>query len=205
MEVNNSNELVGKYWPRFWRRSVFLVICMQIIAVLVTVTALMFANMIEPDDGAFWIFGIAVLASIVGMNLIVLSIVTEPLKQLVAALAHAFGERSTLPPPNPNISRYRANGIEPLLRAIYGVGSSLEKDENTQALVETKQPAADALVDFDSVFNQSGTGILVGSSEGTLLYRNTVAPVSVNEQGKYSLDLLFYTEESIDEWVRACE
>ncbi len=206
MEVKNSEEVVGKYWPRYWRRSVFLVICIQIIAVLVTLTALMFANMIEPDDSAFWIFSVAVLTSIVGMNLILLSIITEPLKQLVAALAHAFGERSTIPPPNPNVARYRTNGIESLLRAIYSIGSSHEKDENTQELVAVAQPqSSTALVDFDAVFNQSSTGVLVANSTGKILYRNAAAPASIAEDGTYSLDLIFYTETSIDEWIRACE
>lgn len=206
MEVNNSDEIVGKYWPRFWRRSVFLVVCIQLLAVLITATALMLAHIIEPTQKEFWIFMVAVLASVIGMNLLLLSIITEPLKQLVAALAHAFGDRSSVPPPNPNIERYRTNGIQPILKAIYTMGSSTEKSETTQTFVHDPAPTpSTALVDFESVFNQSQTGVLVGSSGGKILYKNSAAPVSITDDGIYSLDLLFYTETSLDEWIRTCE
>jgi signal transduction histidine kinase len=207
VEVKEHPEKIGQYWPRYWRRSVFLVICIQFLAVLITIGALIFTGVIRVDENWFWIFTTAVLASIIGMNLLLLPILTEPLKQLVAAIASSVGEHSTVPPPNPNIKRYRTNGIQPLLRAVYASGTAAapSSEAAAQNSSEAVPAAIKAALDFDAVFNQGHTGVVVFDQDHHVLYHNAAAPIKVQEDGSSSLDLLFYTEQSFDSWLEACE
>lgn len=193
-------DTIPQYWPRYWRRSVFLVVCIQLIAVLVIAAALLLLNVIEPDNMTFWIVIVAVLTSVVSLNILLLSILTEPLKQLTAALAHATGEPSPIAPPNPNIQRYRTNGILPLLKAIYSFGSATSGTSNPAPSV----PTGTAL-GFDAVFAQNPAGVVVFDDTKKIHYKNQAAPVTMREDGSYTLDALFYTEQSFDDWLKTCE
>ena len=198
MEVKSKSkpQQIYRYWPRYWRRSVFLVICMQLIAVLLVALGLLIMGVIEPSDYRFSIVLAAMLVSVIGINLLLLPILTEPLRQLAAALSHAVGEESSVQPPNPNTERYRTNGIQPLLKTIYGLGAARSK--------HTPSSATSTLL--DAAFNQNTAGIVVLDADQKVVYHNAAAPIIVNQDdGNYTLNLLFYTETSFDQWLKTCE
>lgn len=110
--------MIRNYWPRFHRRAVLITILMQITGTLTVACALIITNVAAPTI-SFSITLIAVLTSSVGINLILTSLLTTPLKDLASALTHVSGEPSLVTPPNPNARHFEQDGFKPLLQLIY--------------------------------------------------------------------------------------
>ena len=196
MEIKDSPAPIYRYWLRYWRYGVFSVICIQLIAILVAMLGLTLFNIVELNEYSFWITFAVTLVSVISMNLLLLSILTEPLRQLTAALSHVNGEQSSMKPPNPNIEQYRTSGIRPLIKTIYSFNTKNEKQH-----APTKTTPA-----LDTAFSQSPAGVVVFGDNGEVIYHNTSAPITVNEDDQtHTLNLLFYTEISFDKWLAACE
>lgn len=196
MAVDKPPQLVKDYWRLYRRRSLFFVIAMQIIATLVIVIALMLTGIVDPTTMIFWIIITAIAATAVGINILVFSVLSEPLQMLSHALAHAAGESTTTTPPNPNIRRFEKSGFKPLLQTIYELGGH-QPDQAAVATTEKSLP-------FESILNTTPTGI-VFLKEGTVIYANKSAPVHLDNNGGLQLDVITDVDQSIPDWIAECE
>ena len=189
--------MARQYWPRYKRRTLFFIIAMQIIATLIIVIALMLFGVIEVTNALFWVILIAVGATTIGINVLIFSIISEPLQMLSHALTHAAGEKTTTTPPNPNAPRFTRNGLKPLLQTIYELGS--HQDAPSDQIKKTG-----ASIPFESALNATSTAIIFLKA-GKILYANQAAPVSSNSDGTLKLNIITDPDQSIDEWAKQCE
>ncbi len=189
---------IHEYWPRYWRRTLFLVITMQIIGLLVVGVALLLSGISDADSLEFWITLIAVLFTTILINWIVLYIVTEPLKQLTAAMAKIAGERSPLSPPNPNADRYAKSGLRPLLRWIYEDTNAKKDSQSTQAIAASDNGVLEA-------FTHSTSSFVIFDQDYNITIATEHAPLIVTEDGTKRLDLDFLNDTSLSDWIKECD
>lgn len=194
--MKTAEPTIHEYWKQYWRRTLFLIIGMQFIAVLIVGIALIYVEAVDITQAAFWIQFIAVLTAVIAVNIIVAVIVTEPLKQLIAALAQVAGERTTLLPPNPNAKRYEKNGLKPVLQYIY--------ETPLKAAPSTEMESSTNSDKIEHALNANNIGMAFFSEEGDLLYSNKNIPFKTVD-GKTVLSLEFYTDTSFDSWLAACK
>lgn len=199
MAVTKPEPQIHDYWQRYWRSTIFLIISMQIIAVLIVGIALMLFGIVEPDAPTFWVTLSAVLAAVISINSLVATIVTEPLKQLIAAHAQVAGERQPFHPPNPNAPRFEKSGLKPILMAIYESALSPKAtDQDVSSSVDDQALVVKNAIELSSV------GIALLNTDGSVAFANNAIPLARSES-KQTLDLLFGTEQSLDAWLQECE
>lgn len=193
MEVKHP-PLVKDYWPLYKKRALFFTIAMQLITTLVVASALVLVGVANFHDVTFWITIIAIVAGTIGINVVVFNVISEPLKMLAHALTHAAGESSGTTPPNPNVRRFERSGLKPLLQTIYELGSAA-----TNSPVHEKQKD-DAQIDFQATLNKISTGI-VFMQKGKVLYANRAAPVQVDGNHAWRLELQFDPGDTLQTWL----
>lgn len=198
--MNKSDKSIHEYWPRYWKRNLFFVVSMQLIGVLIVSIALLLTGIVDPIKPAFWITIVAIVSASIGVNILALGVTSEPLKQLTAALAHAKGERSPLLPPNPNTNRYKESGLRPLLLAILELGV-----QDAGVYKNTKPETVSFDIDFKSAFEETKAGVVFLNQQREVLFANSSAPVREDPTGTRKLELEFYTDQSLDEWLKQCE
>jgi signal transduction histidine kinase len=194
--MKSAEPTIHEYWPIYWRRTLFLIVGMQCIAVLIVGIALIYVELVDAASASFWIQLIAVLTAVIAVNIIVAVIITEPLKQLIAALAQVAGERTTLLPPNPNAKRYEKNGLKPVLQSIYETPL-----KEIPAASAASSPNSDKI---EHALNTTNIGMAFFDEEGSLLYANNNVPFKTVD-GKAVLSLEFYTDTSFETWLSECK
>jgi signal transduction histidine kinase len=187
--------MVRDYWPRFHRYAVSVTILMQIAATLAVASALLVTGTIRPSL-LFWIALGAVLVATIGTNLLLMNILTTPLKNLANALTHISGEPSTVVPPQPNARHYERDGFKPLLQLIYQLAAK-ETDEEKE---ETT-----AHIDFASAMENTAAGFVILNPNHEIIYANSKAPIHTEPGGNLALDLIFDENLTLENWLRECE
>lgn len=187
--------MVRDYWPRFRRYAISMTILMQITGTLAVASALLITETVRPNI-VFWIILLAVLVATVGINLLLMSILTVPLKNLASALTHVSGEPTATPPPQPNARHYERDGFKPLLQLIYQLGA---KEDNEEA--SEQKPKAD----FTTAMENTAAGFIILNAKQEVLYANSKAPVHAEPGGQVSLDLYFDEEPTLSDWLQECE
>lgn len=172
---------------------------MQIIAVLVVGLALVVFGIADPLEPVVWITFVAIMVTTVGINWLVATIATEPLKQLTAAMSKIAGEQSPLSPPNPNATRYEKSGLRPLLRWIYEDGPSVTvNDAEAEASNETRNTLLEA-------FSHSSSSVVIFDAQYQIALATAHAPITINDDNVKKLELDFLGETSLSEWIKDCE
>ncbi len=185
---------IKDFWPRFRRRSALLVVTMQLLAAVVVVAALIVGGVADMNHIGFWIIIGAMLVTSIGVNSIMLSITTAPIKTVSHALSHVAGENSASTPPNPNARPYERSGLKPLLQMIY----DLKSNPDTSLDVVNAAPS----FDYQRSLDQSTSGIIF-LREGKVVYANTAAPVHTSTQGERVIDLIFESDDNLQQWIDA--
>lgn len=195
--MKSAEPTIHEYWAKYWRRTLFFIVGMQCIAVLIVGIALIYVELVDAGSPSFWIQLVAVLTAVIAVNILVAIIITEPLKQLIAALAQVAGERTTLLPPNPNAKRYEKNGLKPVLQSIY------ETPLKAAAPVINKSTSSIGSETIEHALDTTTVGMAFFDEEGHLLYSNTNIPFKTIE-GKSVLSLEFYTDTTFEAWLAQC-
>jgi nitrogen fixation/metabolism regulation signal transduction histidine kinase len=191
--------MVRDYWPRFRKRSLWLTILMQIAVTFVIGGALIATDVVTTTSVAFWIIMIAILATTVGINVMLFVQLSLPLKDLTSALTHVSGEPTIVTPPNPNARHFERDGFKPLLQLVYklAVGDGAEKKPETEG--QTSTQALNAALDNTAV------GFVILDAYRQVVYSNASAPVHTDPAGKVALDLIFDDEFDLEAWMKDCE
>lgn len=188
---------VRDYWPRFRRYAISMTILMQIVGTLAVASALLFTEVLYPTV-TFWIILSAILAGTVGINLLLMSILTTPLKNLASALTHVSGEPSSIPLPQPNARHYERDGFKPLLQLIYHLGAEEEDRTNEDNKKKTH-------TDFAAAMETTSAGFMILNAKEEILYANSKAPVRAEPGGIVGFDLYFDETPTLSDWIKECE
>ena len=193
---NTKPRLIRDYWPRFHKRSVIFTVSMQIVTTLVVGGALVITGVFELSNLAFLIALITICSASIGVNLILVSLLTEPTRNLMDALTHSAGEPTITTPPNPNAKQFAKSGFREALQTIYALSSAApEKDDPATALDDLATSALD----------NTSCGFIALDKDRAVIYSNKSAPVHTDLDGKTVLDLVFSDGENLNKWLDECE
>lgn len=201
MAINQPSKppaMVRDYWPRYRRKATLLTILMQTVGTLAIGGALIVGD-VASFNVSFWITLIAILATSVGLNLLLLLQLLQPLKDLASAITHISGEPTIITPPSPNASHFEKTGFKPLLQVVYALDSG-NKDPSSSVIV-----SATSGVDLSTALDTTAAGIIMLNSRREVIYANKAAPVHVDSQGATVIDLLFDDDASLETWLNECE
>lgn len=187
--------MVRDYWPRFRRYAVSVTILMQIAGTLALASALLVTGAVRPST-IFWITLVALLFTSIGINLILMNILTTPLRNLATALTHIAGEPTATPLPQPNARHYERDGFKPVLQLVYQLGAQ----EDTEKIVEQKPST-----DFAAAMENTDVGFVILNAQKDVLFANTKAPVHAEPGGSTRLNLVFDEEPGLNKWIEDCE
>lgn len=204
MEVEQANaknakpkRMIRDYWSHYWRRTVFMTITMQIVISLAIISGLVLNNvLISPV--VIIIVSVALLAANIGGNLILVSQLTLPLKDLWAALTHVSDEPNTVRPPNPNARSYQHDGMALLLQEIYEL--SLEHDTAKDLTTTSRSVASETLI--ETALDHSAASVIVMDEQGKILYASKSAPINTSTEGNQQLTLLFDDDVNLTLWLK---
>lgn len=137
---------------------------------------------------AFWLITgtIFIVGSLLSTMLIIIA--GRPLDDILTALIHKRGERTTTPLPNPNAEQHAKTGFKTVLELIY--------DEPTQP---APPPSPDALL--TQALNHTSCGIVVLDPTKRIISANKAAPIATDADGQPYLALDFLNEQSLDAWL----
>jgi len=195
---NQQPMMVRDYWPRYKKQALLLTIVMQIAVTIVIGWALIVGGVLTTSV-AFWIIMLATLATTVGVNVILLTLLTLPFKDLTSALTHISGEPTTVTPPNPNARHFERDGFKPLLQLIYKLAVG---DANDKPALEGEQTSPQLI---SAALDNTAIGFIVMDATGSITYANQKAPVHTDPTGTTLIDLLFDDDLTLDAWLKDCE
>lgn len=130
-----------------------------------------------------------------GAQGLVLFLTGEPLRQLLAALTHSNGEPTITTPPNPNSRRLTKSGLGPIIQYIY---------ELTSRDAGAAVPASSTL-QLDDAFATTSSAVVVLDEAGEIVFASKSAPVVTDTAGKKQLELEFYTDTPLKDWMKKCQ
>lgn len=182
---------IRDYWPRFYRFALLTTILMQVIVALVAGLALILSGM-SISSMEFALTLLATSAAAIGINILLLGIVTQPLKDISAAITHSSGEPTNVIPPNPNARSYARDGFKQLLQFVYD--RAAHYDDKTH-------PHDDTLALLGTALAQTTVGFIILDSSGHVVYANKQAPVRVDSNGTKHMTLLFDNDAPLEQWL----
>ena len=195
MAVNASeSELLNRFWPRYRRVTLLRALGAQFIICTLAI-GVVFVLYPQPSPDAIVMIVILTIIAFV-LTLIVTTMSMRPLKDLSTALVHVSGEPSSTPAPNLNDSYFVRSRLRPLLKLVYEMASG-QSDKPASATEESGEPA----INLSTQLNHTSTGLVMMNADGEIVYANTSAPVSIDGNGKKSLELIFDVDQSISQWA----
>lgn len=187
-----ESEQLNRFWPKHRRSILLKAIATQVfIGILATAAMVsLYPNM--PISG----WGLLVVLTIVALaaNFIVILSAMRPLKDISSALVHIAGERSPIAPPNLNDDRFERTNLRPLLKLVYDLATT-QSDEASQA------SASDGNLDIAGQLNHTATGIVMLNSNNEIIFANKSAPITIDGEGRKSLELIFDVDPSVNDWL----
>ena len=202
VEKQKNPYVIRAYYPHYYKRAIILTILMQLVVALAIGCALLATGVFLPTL-LFWVTMIAIIAASVGMNILLVTQLLIPLRDLTSALTHISGEPTIIPPPNPNARHFESDGFKPLLQLIYQLAAD-EKTEEQQNEAASA-PSLNQAKRFDTALNNTAAGFVIMHANGTVLYANKNAPSHTAADGQIQLELLFDEKPSLETWLKECE
>lgn len=186
--------MIKDFWPSY-RRKIFLgTVGMELLLVVVVLGAVISTAGQPRDTVGFIAFIVALVAGSISINIILVHLVTSPLKSLADALTHVSGELSNVTPPNPNAKRLERNGLKPLIQYLYESASAEHTGQQANAVGAGGELLGRAL-------NNTSAGIVVLDANGTIKFANKKAPITIDTSGTKHLELIFEQNRTLDQWL----
>lgn len=200
MAIKDRPAMIRDYWPRYQKKAIGITILMQLAGTLAIGCALLGSGVVEPSLH-FAIILIAIVAGTLGINLLLISQLLIPLKDLTSALTHISGEPTRVTPPNPNARHFEQDGFKPLLQLIYRLAASEETKEGDKAADSPEQSLSNVALALEN----TAAGFMIMDTTGEVAYANKLAPIHTNPEGETIIDLIFDDRPSLGEWLKDCE
>ena len=204
MEVKDGKEAenrsLNKFWPNYHRRALFTAMVSQFVIIMMVIfIVLVFYP--EPSREAWAMMMVVAFIVLVNAAVITNSLL-RPLRDLSAALVHAAGERSAVPPPNVNHKYYERIRLKPLLTQVLDLATEHSDKKIADAREAEERESNDTSVtDLAAQLNHTATGIIMLNENREVVYANKSAPIHIDGEGKKSMELIFDVDQSIDEWL----
>lgn len=191
MGVDNR-EAMKKYWPRYRRHSLFIIITIQLIIFIASALAFILLEDGLVANANFWlIIGVTGISALV-LNCVVFAIIMTPLKALSEALIQASEGGS-------GASAATPAAATPLLEAVEEL-STKYNEEPEKGPIEEPEP----ILNIDMALDETVTGIVM-VKDGKIVYSNSAAPVKPDKQDGLELELIFDGDISLAQWLKDCE
>lgn len=199
MAVKTSHRSVGDFKRIYHRNVVGILVGAQTIVTASFGGMLVFAGLVSWYDPVFWIMILGVFSLGLGILLIFLNVITEPLDELLSALMHRIGEPTLTTPPNPNSKNYQSNGFKTVLQAIYDQNPT--KSKNPDSTIETGTEVKKKIL--ASALNNTSCGVVLLDENRQIIAANSSAPVAYDRDNKPFLALDFIEDEDIASWLNS--
>ncbi len=198
MAVDKKPQLVKEYWPRFHKRSVWIIILVEITTALFA-TGTITAAQIYMGNVPMGVTLFIILASLLAANLFLFSLLAVPMRNITSALTHISGEPTVITPPNPNAEHFERDGLKPVLQLIYELAA------NERANVPEVSDPTKNVLDLRVALDNTSAGFMVLDAKGDVLYANKKAPIHSDKDGKPVIDLIFEDDFDLREWIKQCD
>ncbi len=187
------------YWPIYRRQAIIMTVCMQLAVVLIIATSLIISGT-EPADTAFWITVMAATVVTMVLNLVLVTQLLTPLRDLTNTVVSAAGEKPRYALANPNMPHYVKNGFKKVLQFVYDNVAQQSQPSSDRASIQSSTENSI----LDTALNASKAGVIIMSGEGKLMYTNQSAPVKNTPEHGQQLELLFDPETDFVDWLKNC-
>lgn len=194
-EINHTTKPIGSFWKNYQRRTIFLIFSTQLACVALVVLALLATGVVESANMTFWVVIFAAALAFLGIQWFALFLIGDPLRQLLAALTHSNGEPTITTPPNPNSKQLTKSGLGPIIQYIY----ELTSRDNGAAV------SAPSALQLDDAFAATSSVVVILDEDGDIIFASKSAPLTTDTDGKKQLELEFYTDTPLKEWMSACQ
>lgn len=179
-----------RHFRQHYRKTVIVLLAAHVIVLAGVVGLIMqllgLARLSEPS---FWIVIGGSIAVSIAMLYIITPVIIRPLCQILSALAHAIGEPSATPPPNPNLSTYEKTGFKTALQAIYD-----KHADDTPAEPSNQTFLVQAL-------NRTKCGVAILDHNKHLIFANNAVPVAQQPGGEKFIALDFLNDQNLYQWI----
>ncbi len=186
--------LASHFWPIFIKRKTILVLSLQL-AILAIVVAVIYATG-QFGSITIWLVVALIMALQLMASVLILSSLTKPTRDLMAAVINVSGEKSSLQLPNPNNTDFERTGFRDALTTIFELATKKDEASNN------KNSDTDGIV--SSALNLAKCGFIALDKNHEIIYCNKVAPVRSDTDGKKQIDLLFNENDDLKKWLKSC-
>jgi len=197
MEVKKTPKLASQFWPEFIRRKIRLVVLTQIIIALLFGIILIYTASFTGSLLSIWFMSFLLLPLQLGVGIFILVSVTQPTKDLLAAIINVRGEQPTLPMPNPNSTKNEQTGFRDALQTIYELSAKEEDRKN----IDTSQK--DSII--ATALDMTNCGFIAMNKNRKIIYANKTAPIHNNSNNEKVIDLIFNGNDTLEAWLDACD
>jgi len=198
MAVISQPKLASQFWSTFFKKTIILIISLQTIISLSTGVVLTMTGVFNVDLTILWIVVSAFLVINILISIILVSYITNPTKQLLAAVIHISDEKPQLQLPDINSQQNQKSGLNDALQIIYKLASS-QTDPNCKPVESTQKTAITDALDI------TPCGFIIMNDQRQIVYSNKSTPIDIDKDGKKSLSLLFNNNDSLNDWLDKCE
>ena len=199
MAVNPGTKTITVYKAHYKRTVLLLLVCTQFIVAFGAGLVIFTAGLLSWQDLTFWLVILVIFLFGLGMTLVMMPIIIEPLFELLAALIHKVGEPTTTKPPNPNAKRYEKTGFKTALEAIYDCPQEGDAiDSKTPAISSTARIQEHTLM---QALNHTSAGVVVLDPQKNIVSANKAAPIAQTPEGVSYLALDFVDDQSLTDWL----
>lgn len=194
-------KLASQFWNSFIRQQITqtilvnLLIAFSLSYVIYTILRLTDIDAMYLQQMLVAVGAISILNLFFNLYSIIKS--TRPLRDLLAAILSISDEHTNLTPPNPNDKKYEKNGLKDALQIIYEMSSQKNSKNNIDS--EKVKIKLDRL---NEALDNTKCGFVIMNSDQKIIYANKAAPIYIDTNGKQKIELLFYQNDDLSNWIK---
>ena len=202
MAINAPQKFAKDFWPYFSRNMAISIAVIQLLILVATAGILCLFGFQNSNLVAFVsLLSAQTVLGVVG-SIIIYRLLSQPFRDLLAAIIHISGEPTATTPPNPNDERFEKSGLKDVLQTIYALASD-ERSSEITTTTDNLQNSPTATI--EAALNETSCGFVIMNHERKITFSNKAAPTNINSDGISSLSLLFNGQETLDAWLEDCD
>jgi signal transduction histidine kinase len=206
MEVDKIPKQASQFWPMFFKQKLTIIIIIQFLVSIALGIVLIQTGAFKIDSIIFWVIISSFLAINILTSFLIFVNTTRPTRDLIAAVIHISGQKSTLTAPNPNTDKNNHTGFRDALQIIYELSGMKDKQGlEPVAATEISKKSASQLDILTEALDILPCGFIALNDKREIIYTNKLAPFHIDSDGVKSIDLVFNEGNTLDAWLDDCE
>jgi signal transduction histidine kinase len=198
MELKKVPKQASQFWPAFSKRVLILLIVSQLIIAVAAGALFVLLGHFTIDSPILLLIIGGLFIVDLGVSSLVFVYAIRPTKELMAAIIHVSGEKSSLTLPNPNTKSNEKTGFRDALQTIYELSSVKSESKAILATNPQSKIVTDAL-------DITICGFIALDNKRQIVYSNKSAPIHLDVNGQKTIDLLFNYGDTLEAWLDSCE